>query len=199
MTSPHPMDSKFKAEFFFFYKGLFLKASSHFAAVFYSNWAKLFLLVLCVSVHAKQCTDAGVGGGDELRNDALAASSRIAYAALQGGFLRALKGPHLKRVNHGDTLLTAREQKERELEDVAFCVPVGRQCRRAWKAQGRQPRSVFAARLQDRPFINECRNLNRLKGEGVQNKKLDGLCKASGGWFKVVNKVHLPLEPVQKG
>lgn len=71
------------------------------------------------------------GGGDELRTDALAASSWIAYAAPLGGFLRALKAPHLKRVNHGDTLLTVREQKERELEDVAFCVPFGRQCGRA--------------------------------------------------------------------
>lgn len=71
------------------------------------------------------CTDTGVGGGgDELRNDASAARSRIAYAALLGGFLRALKGPHLKRVNHGDTLLTAQEQKERELEDVAFLCAV---------------------------------------------------------------------------
>lgn len=92
--------------------------------------SKHHLLVQCVSVHTFAHTDTVVGGGDELRNDALAASSRIAYTAQLGGFLRALKAPHLKRVNHGDTLLTAREQKEQELEDVAFCVPFGRQCRR---------------------------------------------------------------------
>lgn len=70
-------------------------------------------------------------GGDELRTDALAASSQTAYAAPLGGSLRAPQAPHLKGVNHGDTLLTAREQKQRELEDVAFCVPLGRQCGRA--------------------------------------------------------------------
>lgn len=76
------------------------------------------------------------GGGDELRTDALAASSWIAYAAPLGGFLRALKAPHLKRVNHGDTLLTVREQKERELEDVAFLCAVRKTMRARLKGLG---------------------------------------------------------------
>lgn len=124
---------------------------------------------------------------------------QIAYAALLSGFLRTLpaspKGPPFdespSRWHSAYRAADASGTKGEHFKDVAFCA-LWRQYN-AWTAEDDSPERL--SHTHARAPLDVANVMHR----GVKKKKkLYRLCKASGGWFKVVNKVHLPIKPVQR-
>lgn len=138
----------------------------------------------------------------EARNDAWQLQqTQFCLAAFWEWFL-CPKGAHLIRVNHGDTLLTAaapRQQLPPRKEHFALSSVVlldGTLWRQynAWVAEtdSRQLFFFFLFFKCETWPSNVKKNSHTQTHTHIGRNSLFGWCKASGGWFRVVNKVHLP-------